>query len=79
MGEYLTIEEIYKKFDSEWELLANPKMDEELKVWGGEVLAHGKDENEVLQRLLEIPVELRPKHLAWEYTGKLPECVLLKL
>ncbi len=69
MNEVLTIAEIYSRFPSEWILLANPETDPSLAVQKGELLWHSKDRDEVYRKA----VELRPKHFAVHYTGKIPE------
>lgn len=69
MSEYMTHEEIKTAFDSEWVLLKDPKTKKNLEVLGGTVLWHSKDRDEVYRKALE----LRPKHLAILYTGKIPE------
>jgi hypothetical protein len=69
MGEFLTRVEIYKEFDSEWVLLEDPKTDTNLDVKGGIVLWHSKDRDEVYRKALE----LKPKHGAILYTGKIPK------
>lgn len=68
MGEFMTIEQIEKQFDSEWVLLGDPQTDEKLHVQGGRVLFHSKDRDELDRQLLE----LRPKRSATFYTGKIP-------
>ena len=69
MSELLTIAEIESRFDSEWVLLENPQTDPNLQVQSGTVLWHSKDRDEVYSKA----VELRPKHFAVLYTGKLPK------
>ena len=69
MGENLTIEEIESRFDSEWILLEDPRVDQYLNVQSGSVIWHSKDRDEVYQKA----VELRPKHSAFLYTGRMPE------
>jgi len=78
VGEYLTIEEVYKRFDSEWVVLIDPQTDKDLNVLGGEVLAHGKDHDEVFRLAMESG-RPRPWHIASVYTGKRPEYIILGL
>ena len=75
MSEVLTIEEIKSRYDSEWILVENPKLDEHLNVLSGRVLSHSKDRDEVYQKA----VELRPKHSAVLYTGRIPEGTVVVL
>jgi hypothetical protein len=65
----MTFEEIESRFDSEWVLIEDPRVDEELKVLGGKVLHHSKDRDEVYRKA----VSLRPKRSAVIYTGEIPE------
>jgi hypothetical protein len=65
----LTIAEIQSQFDSEWVLLEDPQTNSALEVQGGKVIWHSKDRDEVYRKA----VELRPKHFATLYLGKMPE------
>ena len=69
MAELLTIEEIQSRFDSEWILVEDPEVNEQLEVLRGKVVWHSKDRDEVYQKA----IALRPKHSAFLYTGKMPE------
>jgi hypothetical protein len=69
MNEVLTIEEIESRFDSEWVLVEDPELDDHLNVLRGRVLCHSKDRDEVYQK----GIELRPRHSAVLYTGRIPE------
>lgn len=69
MNEILTLAEIKERFPSEWILVADPELDEELEVVRGRVVAHSKDRDEVYQKA----VELRLRSSAFEYTGEIPE------
>ena len=69
VGEFMTTEEIYAQFDSEWVVLKDPVMDE-YDVKGGVLVAHGKDRDEVYAKANKIPI---PRHTAFMYTGKIPE------
>ena len=68
MAEILDIDEIYRRFDSEWVLLQDPVVDKNLKVLRGKVIYHSKDRDEVDRKA----IELRPKHSAFLYTGRMP-------
>ena len=69
IGEFMTTEEIYAEFDSEWVVLGDVVRNETHEVKGGIVIAHGEDRDEVYGKA----VELRPKHSAFMYTGKIAE------
>ncbi|MEM4284257.1 MAG: hypothetical protein QXS96_07215 [Candidatus Caldarchaeum sp.] len=69
MSEMLSLSEIQERFPGEWVLVEDPQTSESLIVTGGKVLWHSKDRDEVYRKARE----LRPKHSAILYTGKLPE------
>lgn len=69
MTEILSLAEIQARFKSEWVLLEDPEMNETQEVKNGKVLWHSKDRDEVYRKARE----LRPKHSAILYTGKLLE------
>jgi len=69
MGEVMTLDEINERFDSEWVLLEDPELTKGMEIIRGKVLFHSKDRDELYRKALE----LRPKHGAIHYTGKLPE------
>jgi len=68
-GEILTVAAIHARYDSEWVLLENPEVDEQLNVIRGRVVCHSKDRDEVDRKA----VALRLRHSAFLYTGKMPE------
>jgi len=69
MNKILPIEEIHSKFKSEWVLVEDPELNKDLEVVRGRVVWHSKDRDEVYRKALE----LRPKHPAFLYTGKIPK------
>ena len=69
MEEYLTIEEINKRFRSEWVLIENPKTNRKLDVLGGRVRLHSKERD----RLYKDAAKLRLKRSAVFYTGPIPK------
>lgn len=69
MNKVLTIKQIKLRFRSEWVLLKDPEVDEHLEVVHGNVVFHSKDRDEVDRKA----IELRLKHSAFLYTGKMPE------
>jgi hypothetical protein len=75
MSEILTRKEIEKRFDAEWILIADPELDKHLNVVRGEVVAHSRERDEVYQKA----VDLRLKHSAFLYTGKVPDNMVIIL
>ncbi len=75
MGELMTLLEIRNNFDAEWVLIESPEVTESLEVRRGKVLWHSKDRDEVYQKARE----LRPKHSAILYTGRLPDDTVVVL
>lgn len=65
----LTIGQIEAQFKSEWILLENPQTDDDLNVYGGKVIEHSKDRDEVYRKA----IDLRPKRCAILYTGEIPD------
>ena len=70
MGEFMTTEEIYAQFSSEWVALKDPVTTDTHEVKGGILVAHGRDRDEVYAKANEIPI---PRHTAFLYTGKISE------
>ena len=70
VGDFMTTEEIYARFDSEWVVLKDPVIADNLEVKGGILVSHGKDRDDVYEKIGDIPV---PRHFATLYTGKIPE------
>ena len=70
VGEFMTTEEIYAQFDSEWVVLRDPVIADDLEVKGGILVSHGKDRDAVYEKIGSIPI---PRHFATLYTGKIPE------
>ena len=66
-GEVLTMEEIKKKYDSEWVLIANPEMDAEENVLSGRVICHHKNRDVFDEETMKI--EPFPKEAAFLYLG----------
>jgi len=75
MDEILTLAEIEERYKSEWILVEDPELDEQLEVVRGKVLWHSKDRDEVDQK----SIELHPKHAALLYTGEIPEDTMVLL
>jgi hypothetical protein len=69
MDEMMTLDEINSRFDSEWVLIADPEVDENLEVVRGRVVIHRKDRDEVDRKA----IELKLKSSAFHYTGHIPE------
>jgi hypothetical protein len=62
----LTVDAIKRQYRSEWILLADPEVDEELRVLAGRVVSHSKDRDEVDRKA----IQLRLKRSAFLYTGE---------
>jgi hypothetical protein len=75
MREIMLLDEINNQFASEWVLLEDPDTSEFLEIKSGKVLWHSKDRDEVYRKARE----LRPKHSAILYTGKLPKDMVIVL
>lgn len=69
VGEFMTTEEIYARFDSEWVVLKDPVTNDNHEIKGGILVAHGKDRDEVYDKISDIPI---PRRFATMYTGKIP-------
>lgn len=69
MTAIMTLDEIKTRFDSEWVLLGDPEVDEQLRVVRGNVLYHSKNRDELDRKM----IELRPRSSATLYTGKMPD------
>jgi len=68
METVLTVDEIRKRFASEWVLVGDPQTSEALELQAGKVLYHSKDRDEVYRKA----VELRPRRCAFLFTGAIP-------
>lgn len=66
--EVLTIEEIKKRYDSEWVLIADPETDQYHNVLSGTVICHHKDRLVFDDELMNL--EPFPKKSAVLYLGK---------
>lgn len=75
MQETLTLAEIETRFDSEWVLIADPQISDEMEILSGRVLWHSKDRDEVDRKMSE----LAPRSTAVLYTGEMPANVAINL
>ncbi len=71
--EILTMDEIKKRFDSEWVLIAEPETDQFHNVLGGKVIYHHSDRSVFDREVLEL--DPHPNDFAVFFTGKTPEGV----
>jgi hypothetical protein len=69
MAETLSLEEMAKRYDGEWLLIAYTELDEDLNVVRGQVLAHSSSQEEIYGAL---PLA-KGKAVAFEYVGKVPD------
>ena len=75
MSEGLSFSEIQETIGSEWVLIGDPQLTDDLTIKRGKVLYHSKDRDEVYRKARE----LRPQHSAVIYTGTLPDNVVVVL
>lgn len=75
MNEVLTVEEIKRRYGSEWVLLEDPGTSESLEVLSGKLLWHSTDRDEVYRKARE----LRPRHSAIIYAGGIAEKMVVVL
>jgi len=69
MSEVLTMPEIIRRYPDQWVLIEFTKLDDELNVVRGKVVATAPSRNEIYRKLLKADV----KRFAIEYTGEPPE------
>lgn len=67
--------EIRKRYKNEWVLIAYTKLDKELKVLEGEVIAHSPNRDEIYRQLLKT----KGRDIAIEYLGEVPEDLAVML
>ena len=65
----MKVEEIRRRYRGEWVLIEYNKLDDDLNVVEGEVIAHLPNREEIYQ----AQMRLRGKSLAIEYLGEIPE------
>jgi hypothetical protein len=65
----MKMEEIRKRYLDEWVLIEYTKLDDDLNVIEGEVIAHSPDRDEIDRALQKLPW----KSVAIEYLGEIPE------
>jgi hypothetical protein len=70
-NQVLSMADIRRQFDSEWVLIIDPEVAEDLEVVRGQVAWHSKDRDEVYRKARE----LGPVHSAILYNGRLAENV----
>jgi hypothetical protein len=65
----MRLSEIKKKYRDQWVLIDFSKLDKDLRVKDGKVLAHAANKEDIYKAL----VHTRGKNIAVEYCGKMPE------
>ena len=65
----MRLSEIKKKYRDQWVLVEFSKLDKDLRVKDGKVIAHAPNKEDIYKTLLHT----RGKNVAVEYCGKLPE------
>ena len=71
----MTLADIEKKFEKEWVLIEDPKLNKNNEVVSGKVLFHSKNRDE----LDAAAMQLRPKYSAFIYTGPMPDNIFINL
>jgi hypothetical protein len=69
MAEILSYEEIKRRYDGQWVIIAHTEVDKDLEVLTGEVLAHSPNETAIYQ-LLSLA---SGRDVSIEYVGVVPE------
>ena len=65
----MRLSEIKKKYRNQWVLVEYSRLDKDLRVKHGKVLAHAPNKDEIYKALLRT----RGKNVSIEYCGKTPE------
>ena len=65
----MTIAQLQRKYDGEWILMADPKVDEGLRPTRGKVISHNPNRDVIDQDLLRS----KPKKFAIFFAGKMPK------
>jgi len=65
----MRLSEIKKKYRNQWVLVEFSKLDKDLRVKNGKVLAHASNKEDIYKALLAT----RGKNVSIEYCGQLPE------
>ena len=65
----MRLADIQKKYQNQWVLIKYSKLDKDLRVKEGRVLAHASNKEEIYKALLRT----RGKNVSVEYCGQLPE------
>ncbi len=68
MSRVLSLKQIRNEFRGEWLLIGDPKLDDELNLIAGKVLAHSPDRDQIYRQLLSTC----GKSVSIEYAGDLP-------
>jgi hypothetical protein len=68
MGKKMTMAEMESKYDSEWVLIEDPEVTDEMKVVSGKLLYHSPDRDAVRRKM----AQLKPKHSAVLFVGQTP-------
>jgi hypothetical protein len=69
----MRLNEIRKRYRNEWVLVEFSKLDKDLRVKDGKVIAHASNKDDIYKALLHT----RGKNVAVEYCGKIPEDVVV--
>ena len=69
MADVLSMDEIKLRYPNQWVLIGDPDTNNAQAVLRGTVLWHSTDRDEVYNKA----IELRPKHVAFCFTGRVPQ------
>jgi hypothetical protein len=67
------LREIYRRYPNQWVLIECRKVNTDLRVVEGKVVAHADNRDAIYKRLLDF----RDKDIAIEYTGPFPDNVAI--
>jgi len=71
----MKMEEIRRQYRDEWVLIEYTKLDDDLKVVEGQVIAHSPNREKIYRELLKT----KGKDIAIEYLGEVPEDLAVML
>ena len=71
----MKMEEIRKHYRDEWVLIEYTKLDDDLNVIEGEVIAHSPNKDEIYREIINT----KGKDVAIEYLGEIPEDLAVML
>ena len=67
------LREIYRQYPDQWVLIECRKVNKDLRVVDGKVVANASSQEEIYKRLMDF----RDKDIAIEYTGEFPDNIAI--